>query len=110
MSPADRGSAPDAATAPLLIRFGRIGDMVLQLPLLHLLRRRYGQPCRLLTSGGWSASLFASCDVAGRTSNPYDPKAENTLNGIAYDEATDRIFVTGKNWKKLYEIKLRSKQ
>lgn len=31
---------------------------------------------------------------------------ENTLNGIAYDAATDRIFVTGKNWKKLYEIKI----
>lgn len=36
----------------------------------------------------------------------YHPKAENTLNGIAYDAAGDRIFVTGKNWKKLYEIKL----
>lgn len=33
-------------------------------------------------------------------------KAENTLNGIAYDEGNDRIFVTGKNWKKLYEIKV----
>jgi glutamine cyclotransferase len=32
---------------------------------------------------------------------------ENTLNGIAYDAATDRIFVTGKNWKKLFEIKLK---
>lgn len=31
---------------------------------------------------------------------------ENTLNGIAYDAATERIFVTGKKWKKLYEIKL----
>lgn len=31
---------------------------------------------------------------------------ENVLNGIAYDPATDRIFVTGKNWKKLYEIKI----
>lgn len=31
---------------------------------------------------------------------------ENTLNGIAYDAANDRIFVTGKNWKKLYEIKI----
>jgi glutaminyl-peptide cyclotransferase len=39
-----------------------------------------------------------------------DPKAENTLNGIAYDAAGDRIFVTGKNWKKLYEIKLKDKQ
>lgn len=37
-------------------------------------------------------------------------KSENTLNGIAYDEAGDRIFVTGKNWKNLYEIKLKPKQ
>lgn len=33
-------------------------------------------------------------------------QAENTLNGIAYDQAGDRIFVTGKDWKKLYEIKV----
>ena len=33
-------------------------------------------------------------------------QGENTLNGIAYDPDTDRIFVTGKKWKKLYEIKL----
>ncbi|HEX6126004.1 MAG TPA: glutaminyl-peptide cyclotransferase [Pyrinomonadaceae bacterium] len=39
-----------------------------------------------------------------------DDKSENTLNGIAYDEAGDRIFVTGKNWKNLYEIKLKPKQ
>lgn len=32
---------------------------------------------------------------------------ENTLNGIAYDEKTNRIFVTGKNWKNLFEIKLK---
>ncbi|TFI58131.1 glutaminyl-peptide cyclotransferase [Sphingomonas parva] len=28
------------------------------------------------------------------------------LNGIAYDEARDRLFVTGKNWSKLFEIDL----
>lgn len=33
-------------------------------------------------------------------------KDENTLNGIAYDAARDRLFVTGKYWKKLYEIKI----
>lgn len=38
-----------------------------------------------------------------------DDERENTLNGIAYDEAGDRIFVTGKNWKKLYEIKVIAK-
>jgi len=30
----------------------------------------------------------------------------DVLNGIAYDAANDRIFVTGKQWPKLYEIKL----
>ena len=30
----------------------------------------------------------------------------DVLNGIAYDEATKRIFVTGKNWSKLFEIEI----
>jgi glutamine cyclotransferase len=34
------------------------------------------------------------------------PDRENVLNGIAYDEKDKRIFVTGKNWPKLYEIKV----
>jgi glutamine cyclotransferase len=28
------------------------------------------------------------------------------LNGIAYDAAKDRLFVTGKLWPKLFEIKI----
>ncbi len=31
-------------------------------------------------------------------------QSTNVLNGIAWDEATDRLFVTGKYWPKLYEI------
>jgi len=30
------------------------------------------------------------------------------MNGIAYDAATDRLFVTGKLWPKLFEIKIES--
>lgn len=30
----------------------------------------------------------------------------DVLNGIAYDEATGRIFITGKNWSKLFEIEV----
>jgi glutaminyl-peptide cyclotransferase len=30
----------------------------------------------------------------------------NVLNGIAYDKQNNRLFVTGKNWSQLYEIKL----
>ena len=31
---------------------------------------------------------------------------EDVLNGIAYDEENDRLFVTGKLWPKLFEIRL----
>jgi glutamine cyclotransferase len=34
------------------------------------------------------------------------PDKEAVLNGIAYDEAGKRLFVTGKNWPRLYEIRL----
>jgi len=32
------------------------------------------------------------------------------LNGIAYDAKSDRLFVTGKLWPKIFEIKLERKQ
>lgn len=32
--------------------------------------------------------------------------AGGVLNGIAYDEAHDRLFITGKLWPKLFEIRL----
>jgi glutamine cyclotransferase len=38
----------------------------------------------------------------------YQPNDHNSvLNGIAYDPKTDRLFITGKNWPNLYEIKIR---
>ena len=37
-----------------------------------------------------------------------DPDA--VLNGIAYDAKGDRIFVTGKLWPKLFEIKVQARQ
>ncbi len=33
-------------------------------------------------------------------------REEDVLNGIAYDKSEDRLFVTGKNWSKLCEIKV----
>jgi glutaminyl-peptide cyclotransferase len=56
-----------------------------------------------------SGKILGWIDLAGIS--PDDVKdSENTLNGIAYDAATDRIFVTGKKWKKLFEIKIKPKQ
>ncbi|MDA0348561.1 MAG: glutaminyl-peptide cyclotransferase [Verrucomicrobia bacterium] len=31
----------------------------------------------------------------------------DVLNGIAYDRKSDRLFVTGKNWPKLFEVRLK---
>jgi glutaminyl-peptide cyclotransferase len=36
------------------------------------------------------------------------PGRDSVLNGIAYDARRDRLFVTGKNWPKLFEIRLHS--
>ncbi|MGB5225847.1 MAG: glutaminyl-peptide cyclotransferase, partial [Arenicellales bacterium] len=37
----------------------------------------------------------------------YVPGSEaDVLNGIAYDAAGERLFVTGKYWPKLFEIKI----
>ena len=55
---------------------------------------------------GWINLAGISPDDQAKSDDPSDPKAENTLNGIAYDAEKDRIFVTGKNWKNLYEIKV----
>jgi glutamine cyclotransferase len=38
-----------------------------------------------------------------------DRPDEDVLNGIAYDEKEDRLFVTGKRWPKLFEIRLKKK-
>ncbi|NTE03513.1 glutaminyl-peptide cyclotransferase [Agrobacterium tumefaciens] len=38
-----------------------------------------------------------------------DEKANNVLNGIAYDHATKKLYVTGKKWPHIFEIKI-SKQ
>lgn len=43
---------------------------------------------------------YGIAPVSGRRNAP------DVLNGIAYDAATNRIFITGKNWPKLFEIKL----
>jgi glutamine cyclotransferase len=32
------------------------------------------------------------------------PRRGDVMNGIAYDEAGDRVFVTGKKWSALFEV------
>ncbi|MDB5691840.1 MAG: glutaminyl-peptide cyclotransferase [Alphaproteobacteria bacterium] len=65
----------------------------------------------------WMSSRIARIDPkTGRVTGWIDlgplvaehapPDEDSVLNGIAYDAAKDRLFVTGKNWPKLFEIRL----
>ena len=46
-------------------------------------------------------------DLTGLLPNGVRPPGhDSVLNGIAYDSGHDRLFVTGKNWPKLFEIRL----
>jgi glutaminyl-peptide cyclotransferase len=56
-----------------------------------------------------SGKVNAWVDMSGL--RPAESRSDSSavLNGIAYDEASDRLFVTGKLWPKLFEIKLKSR-
>ena len=45
-------------------------------------------------------------DLSGLKPSSLRHDREAVLNGIAYDSKDKRIFVTGKNWPRLYEIRL----
>lgn len=48
-------------------------------------------------------------DLTGLLPIAEHPGAESVLNGIAWDAHADRLFVTGKFWPKLFEIKVKKK-
>jgi glutamine cyclotransferase len=45
-------------------------------------------------------SLWRSMDDADK--KQVTGEEENVLNGIAYDKATGRFFVTGKRWRSIF--------
>ena len=49
-------------------------------------------------------------DLGGILPKADHPEADSVLNGIAYDAAGDRLFITGKLWPKIFEIKLLPKR
>jgi glutaminyl-peptide cyclotransferase len=69
-----------------------------------------GKPNHIARIDPASGKLLGWIDLDGISPDDVRRDSENTLNGIAYDAAGDRIFVTGKQWKKLFEIKLKPKQ
>ena len=45
-------------------------------------------------------------DLTGVLSGLYRNGSEDVLNGIAYDRERKRLFVTGKLWPSLFEIRI----
>jgi glutaminyl-peptide cyclotransferase len=68
-----------------------------------------GKPNYIARINPESGRVVGWIDLANISPEDSGKDGENTLNGIAYDAAGDRIFVTGKNWKRLFEIKLKAK-
>lgn len=53
-----------------------------------------------------NGTVLGLIDLTGLLPEKSADETENVLNGIAYDEKKDRLFVTGKRWPKLFEIRL----
>ena len=53
-------------------------------------------------------NILGWIDLRGLSEKQDSPGAD-VLNGIAYDPAGDHLYVTGKKWSKLFEIRLKKK-
>jgi glutaminyl-peptide cyclotransferase len=53
-----------------------------------------------------SGNVVGVIDLSDLVASAVTVNGDNVLNGIAYDAAGDRLFVTGKLWPKLYQIRL----
>lgn len=56
---------PVPALEPVVILFGRVGDMIMLTSALNLLHARYGRPCQVVGAGPWNRELYrGNPDVA----------------------------------------------
>ena len=54
-----------------------------------------------------SGRVLGTVDFAGLLPAAERDANTDVLNGIAYDAAGDRLFVTGKRWPKVFEVRLK---
>lgn len=64
---------------------------------------------RILRIDPRTGGVLGSIDLTGLLAPEARRDPEAVLNGIAYDAATGRIFVTGKLWPRLFEIRVRER-
>src|SRR5205823_5913430 len=59
---------PAPPVQPIVIWFGRVGDLILLSALLEILHRRFGSPCHVIGAGAWPAEIYAAHSDVARVS------------------------------------------
>jgi ADP-heptose:LPS heptosyltransferase len=102
---------PAPPVQPIVIWFGRVGDLILMSALLEILHRRFGSPCHLIGAGSWPAQLYASHSDVARvsclhryTAWVFDPAWWRTLRALRARRA-DPVYVCETDPRKLARIR-----
>src|SRR5438874_2061283 len=59
---------PAPPVQPIVIWFGRVGDLILLSALLETLHRRFGSPCHVIGAGAWLGEIYAAHSDVARVS------------------------------------------
>ena len=96
---------------PIVIWFGRVGDLILMSALLEILHRRFGSPCHLIGAGSWLTELYAAHGDVARvsclhryTAWVFDPAWWRTLRALRARRA-DPVYVCETDPRKLARIR-----
>jgi glutamine cyclotransferase len=86
------------------------GKPVAELNELELIRGRIWanvwRTDRIVEIDPATGAVVAEVDLSGLDSHANHADPDAVLNGIAFDEAHDKIYVTGKRWPRLFEIRV----
>jgi len=102
---------PAPPVQPIVIWFGRVGDLILMSALLEILHRRFGSPCHLIGAGSWLAQLYAAHGDVARvsclhryTAWGFDPAWWRTLRALRATR-TGPVYVCETDPRKLARIR-----
>lgn len=101
----------DFKTVRTIVVNDESGKPIMQLNELEMVN---GEIWANIWQSGWilridpqTGKLLGRVDINKLADDVNEKEADaDVLNGIAYDKAGDRLFITGKLWKKVYEIKV----
>ena len=102
---------PAPPVQPIVIWFGRVGDLILMSALLEVLHRRFGGACHVIGAGSWPAQIYASHSDVARVSClhrytvwVFDPAWWRTLRALRARRA-DPVYVCETDPRKLARIR-----